>query len=130
MRIPASILRGRLVPLISLFLFFAFLSVRPGVAASSDQEEIKVLATLPLKDMQVNQMFGQQSGSKFYLYLHRAEKDVYALVDVTKPEKPILVERSALKGTTGKELWDLRQWLSPRHRKEGRVKLPRCPCRQ
>jgi hypothetical protein len=99
MRISTSILRGRLVPLISLLLLFAFLSVRPSVAASS-QEEIRVLANLPLPGMHVNQMFTQQVENKFYLYLHRPAEDAYALVDVSKPDKPILVNANAVKGTT------------------------------
>jgi hypothetical protein len=99
MRISTSTLRGRLVPLISLLLLFAFLNVRPSVAASSE-EEIRVLANLPLKGMHVNQMFTQQVENKFYLYLHRPVEDVYALVDVTKPDKPTLVNPNALKGTT------------------------------
>jgi hypothetical protein len=98
MRIPASILRGRLAPLLSLFLLLAFLSVRSSVAASSE-EEIRVLANLPLKDMVVNQMFLQQWGDKIYLYLHQPSEDTYALVDVTKPDKPTLLNRNALKGT-------------------------------
>jgi len=97
MRIPASIISGRLLLLISLFLLLAFASVRPSVAA---EEEIRVLANLPLKDMQVNQMFTQQVENKYYLYLHRPVEDVYALVDVSKPDKPILVSANALKGTT------------------------------
>jgi hypothetical protein len=44
-------------------------------------------------------MFLQQWDDKVYLYLYQPAEDVYALVDVTKPEKPILVNRSAVKGT-------------------------------
>jgi hypothetical protein len=96
MRIPT--LGARLLAVISICLLFGFLSVEHSVAASSD-EEIRVLANLPLKDMHVNQMFAQQWGEKYYLYLHRPSDDVYALVDVTKPDKPTLLNRDALKGT-------------------------------
>ena len=95
MRIPT--LGARLLPVISICLLLGFLSVKPSVAASD--EEIRVLANLPLKDIHVNQMFGQQWGEKYYLYLHRPSEDVYALVDVTKPDKPTLLNRDALKGT-------------------------------
>jgi len=97
MRIAASILPGRLVPLLSLCLLFAFLSVGPSVAA---QDHVRVLANLPLEGMHVNQMFVQQRGGRTYLYLHRPRKDVFALVDVTKPDKPVLVSRHALKGSS------------------------------
>jgi hypothetical protein len=101
MRITARILRGGLVPLISVLLF-AFLSVRPSVARDKKQtgEEVRVIANLPLPDIKVNQMFAQQWGDKVYLYLHQPAEDVYALADVTKPEKPTLLNRSAMKGTT------------------------------
>src|SRR5690242_4299815 len=105
MRSAATILRGGLVPLISL-LVFAFLSVGQTVAKDkkdkkqASNEEIRVLANLPLPDMKVNQMFAQQWGDKTYLYLHQPADDVYATVDVTKPEKPTLINRSSLKGST------------------------------
>ena len=101
MRIPGEILRRRLLPLITLALFI-LLWVSPGLAKdkkASGGEDVRVLANLPLKGMQVNQMFVQDWGNKTYLYLHRATEDVYALVDVTNPAKPSLVSSEALKGT-------------------------------
>ena len=97
MRIRGSTRGGRLVPLISLLLLFAFLSVGASVAA---QDHVRVLANLPLEGMHVNRMFVQQVGNKTYLYLHRQRKDVFALVDVSKPDKPVLVSRRALKGSS------------------------------
>ena len=94
MRMAASGVRGWLLLLVSLFIL---LSVNMSVAAS--EEEIRVRANLPLTDMHVNQMFGQQRGNKYYLYLHEVDKDVYAQVDVTNPDKPVLLNPSALKGT-------------------------------
>jgi len=96
------VLRGGLVPLISL-LSFAFLSVMPSVARDKKHtgEEIRVLANLPLPDIQVNQLFVQEWDHKSYLYLHQPKDDVYALVDVTKPEKPTLLNRSAAKPAEG-----------------------------
>ncbi len=100
-----SIVQVRLVPLISLLLL-ALLSTqclakdKDKKQAATGGEEIRVLANLPLKDMQVNQMFLQQWGSKVYLYLHRAAEDAYAVVDVTNPEKPSLLNANAIKGTT------------------------------
>jgi hypothetical protein len=101
MRVSESIRRDRLVPVVSLLLL-ALLSVTPSIAKDKKQasdEEVRVLANLPLPDIKVNQMFAQQWGDKVYLYLHQPAEDVYALVDVTKPEKPTLVSRSGVKGT-------------------------------
>ncbi len=101
MRIAATIFRSGLVPAVSL-LVFASLGVRPSVAQQTKQtsdEEIKVLAHLPLEDIKVDQMFVKQWDNNVYLYLHQPKEDVYALVDVTKPDKPTLVNRNALKGS-------------------------------
>jgi hypothetical protein len=103
MRITARILRGCSLSLISLSLF-TLLSV-PSVARDKNArdkkpgEEIQVLANLPLQDIQVNQLFVQEWGGKSYLYLHQPKEDNYALVDVTRPEKPTLVNRNAVKGS-------------------------------
>jgi hypothetical protein len=97
MQITARILCGGLVPLASLFLFA---SVGPSAQKNKpSEEEIKVLANLPLPDMKVNQMFVKEYNHKTYLYLHQPKEDTYALVDVTNSEKPTLVNRDAIKGT-------------------------------
>jgi len=100
MQIAARILCGGLVPLASLSLLA---SVSPSAAQQKDQkksgEEVQVLANLPLPDMKVNQMFVKEWNNKTYLYLHQPKEDTYALVDVTKPEKPTLVNRDAVKGS-------------------------------
>ena len=96
MRIAARILCGALVPLASLF----FASVGPSAQKKkASEEEIKVLANLPLQDMKVNQMFVKEYNHKTYLYLHQPKEDTYALVDVTNSEKPTLVNRDAIKGS-------------------------------
>ena len=100
MQIAARIYCGGLVPLASLLLLA---SVSPSAAQQKDQkksgEEVQVLANLPLPDMKVNQMFVKEWNNKTYLYLHQPKEDTYALVDVTKPEKPTLVNRDAVKGS-------------------------------
>ena len=99
MRITARILRAGVIPV----LLFAFLSVSPSVAGDKKKqtggEEIRVLANLPLQEIHVNQLFVREEGNKSYLYLHQPNDD-YAVVDVTKPEKPTLQNRSAAKPTT------------------------------
>jgi hypothetical protein len=103
MRIAARILCGGLVPLTSLLLLA---SVGTGATPQKQEkqkktpeEEIQVLANLPLQDMKVNQMFVKEWNHKNYLYLHQPKEDTYALVDVTNPANPTLVSRDAIKGS-------------------------------
>jgi hypothetical protein len=63
---------------------------------TSGTEHIRVVSHLPLNNIHVNQMFVQQRGSRVYLFLHRPVKQAYALVDVTSPDNPALVERAVL----------------------------------
>lgn len=65
------------------------------------EERIKVLAHLPLPDIHVNQMFSQQRGNKYYLYLHRPNRQAFALVDVSRPEKPVLLDPATLEAAAG-----------------------------
>jgi hypothetical protein len=69
-----------------------------GLKETSGQEHIRVLGHLPLEGIHVNQMFIQQRGDKTYLYLHRPNAQAYALVDVTKPDNPTLINRADIKG--------------------------------
>jgi hypothetical protein len=87
----------RLLPLLSLIFLFTIVSVMTSAAASD--EEIRVLANIPLNDMRVDQMIQQQWEGKTYLYLHRPAEDTYALVDVSNTNKPVLVSGSAMKGS-------------------------------
>jgi hypothetical protein len=88
-----------------LLLLAPFAAARSRAQA---EERIKVLAHLPLPRMHVNQMFLQPRGDKYYLYLHRPTRQAFALVDVTNPEKPVLLERATLEHGGG-----------------GRVEIPR-----
>jgi len=81
----------------------------PGTASglripATGSEHIRVVGHLPLQGMHVNQMFVQQRGSKVYLFLHRPTRQAYALVDVTKPDKPVLVSRDTLKESGSSQL--------------------------
>ena len=106
MTISLSVLSGRLAFLsaISLSLLVGVPSAAAQTSSSSSQEQVKVLAHLPLDNMQVNQMFVQQRDNKFYLYLHRPAKDAFALVDVSKPDKPVLLSRDAMNETPGSQV--------------------------
>jgi hypothetical protein len=89
---------------ISLFAFVLalILSVTPsGVAAQSTAEQIKVVGHLDLQGIHVKHIFVQQSGDKRYLYLLRPAKNAFAIVEITNPEKPVLVDRAALQAPPG-----------------------------
>jgi hypothetical protein len=84
-------------------------STDPGTASglrtpTEGTEHIRVVGHLPLQNMHVNQMFVQQRGSKVFLFLHRPTKQAYAVVDVTKPESPVLVSRDTLKESSATQI--------------------------
>jgi len=62
------------------------------------EEKAKVVGHLALPGIHVNQMFVQREDKKDYLYLHRPNKRAFAVVDVTKPGKPALLESATLQG--------------------------------
>ena len=73
---------------------------RPPRAAQSP-EQVSVTGHLELQGMRVKQMFLQQRGSKYYLLLRRADKNAFAIVDVTNPGSPALADRNALPEPAG-----------------------------
>jgi len=54
-----------------------------------------VIAHLPLPQATGNQMLLQRESGKEYLYVQQAAKQGFMIVDVTKPERPSLLKRSA-----------------------------------
>jgi hypothetical protein len=54
-----------------------------------------VIAHLPLPQATGNQMLLQKENGKQYLYVQQAGKQGFIVVDVTKPEKPNLLKRTA-----------------------------------
>ena len=54
-----------------------------------------VIAHLPLPLATGNQMLLQKENSKQYLYVQQAGKQGFMIVDVSKPEKPSLLKRTA-----------------------------------
>jgi hypothetical protein len=82
--------------------FVPFSAVRALAQSKAEVEEnVRVAGHLALPRMHVNQMFLQQRGERYFLYLHRPTKQAFALVDVTKPEKPALLDRATLQQTSG-----------------------------
>lgn len=82
----------------------------PGAAArtassESPREHVDEVAHLPLDGMHVNQMFVERlDNNKVYLYLQRPTKEAFAVVDVTNPDKPVLLSRDALQETAGSQV--------------------------
>jgi hypothetical protein len=54
-----------------------------------------VIAHLPLPQATGSQMLLQKEDTKQYLYVQQAAKQGFMIVDVTKPEKPSLLKRTA-----------------------------------
>jgi hypothetical protein len=54
-----------------------------------------VIAHLPLPQATGNQMLLQKENGKNYLYVQQSSKQGFLIVDVTKPEKPNLLRRTA-----------------------------------
>jgi hypothetical protein len=74
----------------------------PGVALSTEQPAPKptdvpatVIAHLSLPQATGSQMLLQKENGKQYLYVQQAAKQGFMIVDVSKPEKPSLLKRTA-----------------------------------
>jgi hypothetical protein len=83
------------------FLLFLLPSFT-GIIFCSEQPTSKptdvpasVIAHLPLPQATGNQMLLQKKNGKEYLYVQQASKQGFMIVDVTKPERPNLLGRSA-----------------------------------
>jgi hypothetical protein len=87
-------------------LFASILAFTRVLAAQSrgpqhSQEQVNVAGHLDLQGKPVKQILQQQRGEKGYLFLRRADKNAFAIVDVTNAAKPILLDRNALPEPTG-----------------------------
>jgi len=69
----------------------------PSMLANTTPTEVpaKVIAHLPLQEQTGSEMLLQTRGDKHYLYVQKASKQGFTVVDVTKPSIPTLVSRSA-----------------------------------
>src|ERR1039458_2675454 len=86
----------------SFFLLVSLLPVLAGAVLSSDQPVARptdvpatVIAHLPLPQATGNQMLLQRENTKLYLYVQQAGKQGFMVVDVSRPEKPSLLKRTA-----------------------------------
>jgi hypothetical protein len=85
-------------------------SLLVGLANASEQAVFKptdvpatVIAHLPLPQATGNQMLLQKGNAKQYLYVQQAAKQGFMIIDVSKPEQPILLKRTgeSNQATTG-----------------------------
>src|ERR1700686_2649280 len=81
---------------LSLFLLPAqLLSASDQPAPKPTDVPATVIAHLPLPQATGNQMLLQKENGKQYLYVQQAGKQGFMVVDVSKPEKPNLLKRTA-----------------------------------
>jgi hypothetical protein len=83
-------------------LLLTFVLILSGTVLASEQPVSKptdvpatVVAHLPLPQATGSQMLLQKENGKQYLYVQQAAKQGFMVVDVTKPEKPSLLKRTA-----------------------------------
>ena len=69
----------------------------PSMLANTKPTEVpaKVIAHLPLQGAPGSEMLLQSKGDKQYLYVQKASKQGFTIIDVTKPKLPSLVNASA-----------------------------------
>ena len=94
-----SSLRERLAGATRGFVFFSVALALigfclPGLFANTKPTELpaKVIAHLPLQDAPGSEMLLQSKGDKHYLYVQKASKQGFTIVDVTKPSIPVFVK--------------------------------------
>jgi hypothetical protein len=86
-----------------LWSYVVVLSLLPAPALRASEQPVSkptdvpatVIAHLPLPQATGSQMLLQKENGKQYLYVQQATKQGFMVVDVTKPEKPSLLKRSA-----------------------------------
>jgi hypothetical protein len=84
------------------FLLLALIPLLAAFALASEDHPAKstdvpasVIAHLPLPQATGSQMLLQKENGKQYLYVQQASKQGFMIVDVTKPDKPSLLKRTA-----------------------------------
>jgi hypothetical protein len=88
-------LRSRSLVLSFLLLPFVLASASEPAATKPTEVPATVIAHLPLPQASGSQMLLQRENAKQYLYVQQAAKQGFMVVDVTKPEKPSLLKRTA-----------------------------------
>ena len=103
MILPEKTLPNILSVFVTLILILAVAHSLQGQPprAQQSQEQVSVAGHLELQGIRVKQMFLQRRGGKNYLFLRRADKNAFAIVDVTNPGNPVLTDRDALREPAG-----------------------------
>jgi hypothetical protein len=83
------------VGLLSVSLLTALASASEQPAPKPTDVPADVIAHLPLPQATGSQMLLQKENSKQYLYVQQAAKQGFMIVDVSKPEQPLLLKRTA-----------------------------------
>jgi len=83
-----------------IFTGLALLIEAPGARAKNEPAKptevpATLIAHLPLPQATGSQMLLQKENGKNYLYVQQASKQGFMIVDVSKPEKPTLLRRTA-----------------------------------
>lgn len=90
------ILRASVLPVCTLLFVLGSLTFAKDEPPKKPTDvPATVIAHLPLPQSTGNQMFLQRQEGRHYLYVQQASKQGYMVVDVTKPEKPNLLKRTA-----------------------------------
>src|SRR5260370_5247007 len=95
--IQERFLRSNFVPVTVVFVAAAVFISAPRIAANNKPTELpaKVIAHLTLKDAPGSEMLLQNKGDKQFLYVQKASKQDFVVIDVTKPVVPTLVSAGA-----------------------------------
>jgi hypothetical protein len=98
MKVTNKAIGERLITAVAAFAFFLAMSSGANAkhrASNAAQQPAAIIAHLPLTGASVSQLILQQRGNKQYLYLERASKDGFAIVDVTRPDQPNVLRSQA-----------------------------------
>src|SRR5271169_6433557 len=87
----------RIRPFLLPLVFLAAMPANAGEQPTPKPTDVPatVVAHLPLPQATGSQMLLQRDSAKQYLYVQQAAKQGFMIVDVTKPEKPSLLKRTA-----------------------------------
>jgi hypothetical protein len=87
--------RGNIFAVPLLGILIALASANEQVATKSTDLPATVIAHLSLPQATGSQMLLQRENAKQYLYVQQSAKQGFMIVDVTRPEKPALLRRTA-----------------------------------
>lgn len=82
--------------IVAVLILLTLSAMTPCVIARSgpvEQQPATVIGHVQVSGSPVNQMFLHSEKGKRYLYIEQATKDSYRVVDVTKPDHPMLLDR-------------------------------------